>query len=71
MSLFAFIIISVPLILIGSAMAFLITWHEYQKHKFEGKRLFMEAFQTALFTFFVFLILMLAAGFLLSLYALK
>ena len=31
---------------LAAASAFVITWHEYEKHKFKGKRLFKEAFQS-------------------------
>ena len=50
----------------AALMAFVITWHEYEKHKFTGKRLFKEAFQAAVFTFGVFLILSLIIGFILK-----
>jgi uncharacterized protein YybS (DUF2232 family) len=51
---------------LAALMAFLITWDEYRKHKFEGKRLFMEAFRAGLFTFIVFLLLSLLIGFILK-----
>ena len=51
---------------LAALAAFVITWNEYEKHKFTGKRLFMQAFQTAIFTFVVFLMLELLAGILLS-----
>jgi H+/Cl- antiporter ClcA len=50
----------------AALMAFVITWHEYEKHKFTGKRLFKEAFQAAIFTFIVFLILSFIIGFVLK-----
>lgn len=50
--------------LLAAASAFVITWHEYEKHNFKGKRLFLEAFQSALFVFAVFFILSLVAVFL-------
>jgi len=49
----------------AALMAFVITWHEYEKHKFTGKRLFKEAFQAAIFTFGVFLLLSILIGFIL------
>jgi len=52
--------------LLAALMAFVITWHEYEKHKFAGKRLFKEAFQSAIFTFVVFLLLSLLIGFFLT-----
>ena len=51
---------------LAALMAFVITWHEYEKHKFTGKRLFKEAFQSAIFTFAVFLILSFIIGFVLK-----
>lgn len=47
-------------------IAFLITWHEWQKHKFRGRRLFMEAFRAAVFTFIVFLAVSLFASYVLT-----
>jgi len=55
----------------AAASAFAITWHEYEKHKITGKRLFKQAFQTAIFTFVVFLLLSLLAGFLLARFIIK
>jgi uncharacterized protein YybS (DUF2232 family) len=60
------IIIGIVFGFLAALMAFVITWHEYEKHKFAGKRLFKEAFQAAIFTFVVFLLLSLLVGFLLS-----
>jgi ribose/xylose/arabinose/galactoside ABC-type transport system permease subunit len=51
---------------LAALMAFFITWNEYEKHKFRGKRLFMEALGAGLFTFLVFLLLSLLLGFILS-----
>ena len=51
---------------LAALMAFLITWNEYQNHKFRGKRLFMEALRAGLFTFVVFLLLSLLIGFILT-----
>jgi uncharacterized membrane protein YsdA (DUF1294 family) len=56
---------------LGALMAFVITYHEYQKHQFRGKRLFMEAFHAALVTFIVFIALMAIIGYLFSHYELK
>jgi tellurite resistance protein TehA-like permease len=50
----------------AALMAFVITWHEYEKHKFTGKRLFKEAFQAGIFAFIFFLLLSLLSGFLLE-----
>ena len=57
------IVIGIVFGLIAALMAFVITWREYEKHKFTGRRLFKEAFQTAIFTFVVFLLLSLFTGF--------
>ena len=60
------IIIGIVFGFLAALMAFVITWHEYEKHKFEGKRLFRQAFQAAIFTFIVFLLLSLLVGFFLA-----
>ena len=53
--------------LLAAAAAFVITWEEYQKHKFTGKRLFLRALYTAIFAFVIFLLLSLLAGFCITL----
>jgi len=60
------IVIGIVFGFIAALMAFVITWHEYEKHKFTGKRLLKEAFQSAIFTFAVFLILSFIIGFVLK-----
>ena len=60
------VVIGVIFGFLAALMAFVITWHEYEKHKFTGKRLFKEAFQAAIFTFVVFLLLSFIIGFLLT-----
>jgi len=60
------IVIGVIFGFLAALAAFVITWNEYEKHKFTGKRLFMQAFQTAIFTFFIFLLLSVLIGFLLT-----
>lgn len=65
------IVIGIVFGFFAALMAFVITWHEYEKHKFTGKRLFKEAFQAALFTFAVFLLLSLFLGFLLMCFVIK
>jgi len=65
------IIIGIVFGFFAAASAFVITWREYEKHKFAGKRLFKEAFQSAIFTFAVFLLLSLLTGFLLSRFVVK
>jgi len=47
---------------LAALIAFLITWNEYQKHKFKGKRLFREVFSAGLFTFIIFFLLSLFIG---------
>jgi len=65
------IVVGIIFGLLAAASAFIITWREYERHKFTGKRLFREAFQTAIFTFVVFLLLSLLAGFLLKRFIIK
>jgi len=65
------IVIGIVFGLVAAASAFVITWHEYEKHKFTGKRLFKEAFQTAIFTLCIFLLLSLLIGFLLARFVIK
>ena len=60
------VVIGVIFGFLAALMAFVITWHEYEKHKFIGKRLFKEAFQTAIFAFVVFLLLSFIIGFMLT-----
>lgn len=54
--------ISVPICLLAGLMAFIITYDEYQKHGFRGKRLLGEAFKAAIFAFLVMSALTLLAG---------
>jgi len=54
-------IISLLFSLIGSVMAFLITYEEYAHHYTDKKRPFQHAMQTAIFTFVVFLVLTILA----------
>lgn len=49
---------------LAALAAFVITWQEYERHKFTGKRLFIQAFKTAIFAFLIFLILSVIIGFL-------
>jgi uncharacterized protein YybS (DUF2232 family) len=56
---------------LAALMAFLVTWNEYRKHKFRGRRLFMRALHAGLFTFVVFILLALLIGFMLSKFVLK
>jgi hypothetical protein len=60
------IVIGIIFGFLAALAAFVITYNEYEKHKFAGKRLFMQAFQTAIFTFFIFLLLSVLIGFLLT-----
>jgi len=65
------IVIGIVFGFLAALMAFVITWHEYEKHKFTGRRLFKEAFQAAAFTFVVFLLLSILVGFLLVRFVIK
>ena len=65
------VVIGIVFGFLAALMAFVVTWHEYEKHKFVGKRLFKEAFQAAIFTFVVFLLLSLIIGFLLERFVIK
>ena len=60
------IVIGIIFGFLAALAAFVITYNEYEKHKFTGKRLFMQAFQTAIFTFLIFLLLSVLIGFLLA-----
>jgi len=60
------IVIGIIFGFLAALAAFVITYNEYEKHKFTGKRLFMQAFQTAIFTFLVFLLLSVLIGFILA-----
>jgi hypothetical protein len=52
--------------LIAALMAFLIFYHEYEKHKLGTWRLWKESLSGALAAFFFFLILSIIAGYWLS-----
>jgi len=65
------VVIGVVFGFLAALAAFVITYHEYEKHKFTGKRLFMQAFQAAIFAFVVFLLLSLLSGFLLARFVIK
>ena len=65
------VVIGTVFAFLAAASAFVITWHEYEKHKFTRERLFKEAFQSAIFTFVVFLLLSLVFGFLLARFFIK
>ena len=49
--------------LIGGAMAFTITYTEYQRHQFTGRRLVGEALRAGIVAFLLLLALTIAAGF--------
>ncbi|PIY82609.1 MAG: hypothetical protein COX96_04960 [Candidatus Omnitrophica bacterium CG_4_10_14_0_2_um_filter_44_9] len=59
------VVIGIVFGFVAALMAFVITWREFERHKFAGERLFKEAFQSGIFTFVVFLLLSILAGFLL------
>ena len=65
------VVIGVIFGFLAAASAFVITWHEYEKHKFTGNRLFKEAFHTAIFTLCIFLLLSLLTGFFLARFVIK
>jgi nucleoside recognition membrane protein YjiH len=65
------IVIGIIFGFLAALMAFVITWYEYEKHKFTGRRLFKGAFQAAVFTFVVFLLLSILIGFLLVRFVIK
>ena len=56
---------------LGTLMAFVITYNEYQKHQFRDKRLFKQAFNAAIVTFVFFVALMAIVGYFLSQYEFK
>jgi len=66
MMIYLFLLVGVLFGFLGSLMSFVITYHEYQKHQFAGKRLFMEAFHAALYTFIFYIVIMAVVGYLLS-----
>ena len=61
-----FIIIGLTFAPLAAAIAFLITYQEYRKHKFEGWKLWKPSLQAALFTFAIFFGLALLIGYLLG-----
>lgn len=60
------IVIGIIFGFLAALAAFVITYNEYEKHKFTRKRLFMQAFKTAIFTFLIFLLLSVLISFLLT-----
>ena len=48
------IVIGIVFGFFAALLAFVITYNEYEKHKFTGKQLFEKAFQSGVFTFFCF-----------------
>jgi hypothetical protein len=58
-----FLTIALPFCLIAGLVAFLITYDEYSKHGFKGKRLFREAFEAAIIAFLVMLGLIILASY--------
>jgi hypothetical protein len=51
---------------IAGAIAFVITYNEWQKHRYEGWRLWKEALKAGVFAFVFFLVLSLCLGLILS-----
>jgi len=58
------LVIFIPFCLLGALSVFLITANEFEKHGFQGRRLFWEAFQSALVAFFMMLGITLLASWL-------
>lgn len=52
--------------LIASAMSFLTTWNELEKHQYPPAKLRRESLRTAVFTFFFFIVISLVSGLLIS-----
>ncbi|HUY62357.1 MAG TPA: hypothetical protein VMV50_01010 [Candidatus Paceibacterota bacterium] len=61
-----FLIIGGTFGFLAACIAFLITFQEYRKHKFEGWRLWREALTVATFTFVFFFGLSLLIGYMLK-----
>jgi len=66
-----YVVIGIMFGSIAGLMAFIITWREYERHKFTDKRLFKESFQTAIFAFLIFLALSILTGFILTCFIVK
>ncbi len=58
-----FLIIGLVFAPLAGAIAFLITFQEYRKHRFSGKPLYQAALRAGLLTFAFFLLLALALGY--------
>jgi hypothetical protein len=57
-----FFIVGITFGTLAALIAFLITYLEYRKHKFEGWRLWREALTVGVFTFVIFVGLSLLIG---------
>jgi len=66
-----YIVIGIIFGFFAGLMAFVISWREYEKHKFEVRRIFKESFQTAAFAFVVFLLLSILIGIILTRFIIK
>jgi H+/Cl- antiporter ClcA len=62
MSLAVYVFIGLVFGLIAAAMAFLIVFDEYRKHRFRGWRLWKEGLLAAALALVVFVLLSIAAG---------
>jgi hypothetical protein len=62
MNLELFLLIGVSFGLVAAAMAFLIVFDEYRKHRFRGWRLWKEGLLAGALAFAVFVLLSIAAG---------
>lgn len=61
-----FLIVGVTFGILAALIAFLITYLEYRKHKFEGWQLWREALTVAVVTFVIFLSLSFLIGYVLG-----
>jgi hypothetical protein len=61
-----FLLVGIVIGLFAGLIAFLITYEEYSRHYLEKKKPLMLALEAAAFAFFVFLVLSVIAGFVLT-----
>ncbi len=52
-----FVLMGVIFGFLAGLMAFLITWKEWERHRFKGKKILKESLSVGVFTFLFFLIL--------------
>jgi len=63
MTLYLYGMIGLVFGFLAGCIAFFITYNEYEKHQFKGRRLWREAFGAGLFAFIFFLVLSVALGY--------